>query len=123
MPLTFTVQGFGNVGTYTARLLTKLGAVLVGTGDAGVRLRLRFAATRSAYRGDPGHAVHEADDGTVEHQIVRPVFVELELGDRRGAGDGFVGSRSRAGEGGHTTARCACPRGAEGTGGSQTHTQ
>jgi glutamate dehydrogenase (NAD(P)+) len=33
--ITFTVQGFGNVGLYTARLLSKLGAVLVGTGDAG----------------------------------------------------------------------------------------
>ncbi|WP_428261258.1 Glu/Leu/Phe/Val family dehydrogenase [Haliangium sp.] len=31
----FIVQGFGNVGSYTARLLTKMGAVLVGTGDAG----------------------------------------------------------------------------------------
>src|SRR5262245_16674924 len=30
---TFTVQGFGNVGSHTARILSKLGATLVATGD------------------------------------------------------------------------------------------
>jgi glutamate dehydrogenase (NAD(P)+) len=30
---TFTVQGFGNVGSHTARILSKLGATLVGAGD------------------------------------------------------------------------------------------
>src|SRR4030095_15796229 len=29
------IQGFGNVGSYTARLLSQKGAVIVGVGDAG----------------------------------------------------------------------------------------
>ena len=88
---TFAVQGFGNVGSHTARILAKLGATLVATGDykgyitnpEGLnphKLSEHVAATGSVidYRG--GKAITRDEFFQVEADIYVPAALELELG-------------------------------------------
>jgi glutamate dehydrogenase (NAD(P)+) len=89
---TFTVQGFGNVGSYCARLLSKLGAVLVGTGDAGGYIanpeginphklgeHMLSAGTVAGYRG--AKAISRQEFFAVEADIFVPAALELEIGE------------------------------------------
>jgi glutamate dehydrogenase (NAD(P)+) len=88
---TFTVQGFGNVGSHTARILAKLGATLIGTGDyrgyianpEGLnphKLAEHVAATGSVvdYRG--GRAITREEFFGMDCDIFVPAALELELG-------------------------------------------
>jgi glutamate dehydrogenase (NAD(P)+) len=87
----FTVQGFGNVGSHTARILSKLGATLVATGDyrgyvanpEGLnpyKLAEHVGATGSVvdYRG--GRAISRDEFFAMESDIFIPAALELELG-------------------------------------------
>jgi glutamate dehydrogenase/leucine dehydrogenase len=87
----FIVQGFGNVGSHTARILSKLGATLVATGDyrgyianpEGLnpwKLAEHVAATGSVvdYRG--GKAVTRDEFFAMECDVFIPAALELELG-------------------------------------------
>ncbi len=89
---TFIVQGFGNVGSFTARLLSKMGAVLVGTGDAGgyignpegvnpYKLGEHVAATGTVagYRG--AKEISREDFFGLEADIFIPAALELEIGE------------------------------------------
>ena len=89
--ITFTVQGFGNVGSFTARLLCKLGAVLVGTGDAGGYVantegmnphklgeHVAKNGTVAGYRGAKG--ISRAEFFGLEAEIFIPAALELEIG-------------------------------------------
>lgn len=91
--ITFTVQGFGNVGTFTARLLCKLGAVLVGTGDAGGyianpeginphKLGEHVSKTGSVagYRGAAG--ISRDEFFALDTEIFVPAALELEIGEK-----------------------------------------
>ena len=74
---TFTVQGFGNVGAWAAKILAKMGATLVGVGD--------YKAYLANPEGMNPHklAEHVAHTGSVEgykgaHPITRDEFFALE---------------------------------------------
>ena len=88
---TFTVQGFGNVGGHTARILAKLGATLVGTGDyrgyvanpEGLnphKLSEHVTATGSVvdYRG--GKSISREEFFAMDCDVFVPAALELELG-------------------------------------------
>ncbi len=88
---TFTVQGFGNVGSHTARILSKLGATLVATGDyrgyianpEGLnphKLSEHVSQTGSVvdYRG--GKAITRDEFFAMDADIFIPAALELELG-------------------------------------------
>jgi glutamate dehydrogenase (NAD(P)+) len=88
---TFMVQGFGNVGSHTARILGKLGATLVATGDwkgyvynpEGLnphKLAEHVAQTGSVvdYRG--GKSISREEFFQVECDIFVPAALELEVG-------------------------------------------
>jgi glutamate dehydrogenase (NAD(P)+) len=88
---TFTVQGFGNVGGHTARILSKLGATLVATGDyrgyvanpEGLnphKLAEHVAATGSVvdYRG--GKSISREEFFAMDCDVFVPAALELELG-------------------------------------------
>jgi len=88
---TFIVQGYGNVGSHTARILSKLGATLVATGDykgyianpEGLnphKLADHVANTGSVvdYRG--GKAVSREEFFSLEADLFIPAALELELG-------------------------------------------
>lgn len=90
--MTFTVQGFGNVGSYTAKLLSKMGAVLVGTGDAGGYIgnpeginphklseHVAEAGTVAGYRG--AKEISRMDFFGLESEIFVPAALELEIGE------------------------------------------
>src|SRR5207248_5615201 len=85
------IQGFGNVGSYTARLLSQKGAVIVGVGDVGGylanaeginphKLGEHVAKTGSVtgYRGATKIAREEFFG--LEADIFVPAALELELG-------------------------------------------
>ncbi len=87
----FTVQGFGNVGSFTARLLSKMGAVLVGTGDAGGYIanpeginahklgdHTAKTGTVSGYKG--AQAITREQFFGLEIDIFIPAALELEVG-------------------------------------------
>jgi glutamate dehydrogenase (NAD(P)+) len=87
----FTVQGFGNVGSHCAHLLTKLGAVLVGTGDHTGYIanpeglnphKLMEHVKRSGgvaeYRG--AKSISRDEFFALETDIFVPAALELELG-------------------------------------------
>jgi glutamate dehydrogenase (NAD(P)+) len=88
---TFTVQGFGNVGSWTARILSKMGATLVATGDykgyvanpEGLnphKLAEHVQATGSVvdYRG--GKAITREEFFAMDCDIFVPAALELEVG-------------------------------------------
>jgi glutamate dehydrogenase (NAD(P)+) len=88
---TFMVQGFGNVGSHTARILSKLGATLVATGDyrgyianpEGLnphKLGEHVQATGSVvdYRG--GKGIGREEFFAMDCDIFIPAALELELG-------------------------------------------
>ncbi|HVK76037.1 MAG TPA: Glu/Leu/Phe/Val dehydrogenase [Kofleriaceae bacterium] len=85
------IQGFGNVGSYTARLLSQKGAVIVGVGDAGGylanaeginphKLGEHVAKTGSVagYRG--ATKITREEFFGLEADIFVPAALELELG-------------------------------------------
>jgi glutamate dehydrogenase (NAD(P)+) len=87
----FIVQGFGNVGTHTSKILSKLGATLVATGDyrgyianpEGLnpwKLAEHVAATGSVldYRG--GKAIAREEFFAMEADVFIPAALELEVG-------------------------------------------
>jgi glutamate dehydrogenase (NAD(P)+) len=87
----FTVQGFGNVGSHCARLLSKLGAALVGVGDyrgyihnpEGInprRLMEHVQRTGSVieYRG--AQEISRAQFFEIDCDIFVPAALELEIG-------------------------------------------
>lgn len=89
---TFMVQGFGNVGSYTARLLTKMGAVMVACGDAGGYIvnpeginphklgeHMAESGTVAGYRG--AKAITRDEFFGVECDLFIPAALELEIGD------------------------------------------
>jgi glutamate dehydrogenase (NAD(P)+) len=88
---TFTVQGFGNVGSFAAKLLSKMGAVMVGVGDykgylanpEGMnphKLSEYVARTGSVadYRG--GTPITREQFFALECDIFVPAALELEIG-------------------------------------------
>ncbi|MCG8424623.1 MAG: Glu/Leu/Phe/Val dehydrogenase [Proteobacteria bacterium] len=90
--VTFIVQGFGNVGSHTARLMSKLGAVLIGTGDAGGYIanpeginphklgeHVSKTGTVGGYRG--AETISRNDFFALEADIFVPAALELEVGE------------------------------------------
>jgi glutamate dehydrogenase (NAD(P)+) len=88
---TFTVQGFGNVGSFAARLLTKLGAVMVGVGDhkgyiANSEGINPFKLGEYVSQNGTVAKYHNAEEITrmdffgLEADILVPAALELELG-------------------------------------------
>ncbi len=88
---TFMVQGYGNVGSHTARILSKLGATLVATGDyrgyvanpEGLnahKLAEHVAATGSVvdYRG--AKSITREEFFAMDCDLFVPAALELELG-------------------------------------------
>lgn len=91
--ITFTVQGFGNVGSYTSRILSKMGAVLVGTGDAGGYIanpeginphklgeHVAQTGTVAGYRG--AKQITREDFFGLDAEIFVPAALELEIGEK-----------------------------------------
>jgi len=85
------IQGFGNVGTYTARLLSQKGAVIVGVGDAGGYIanpeginphklseHTQKTGTVAGYRG--ASKIQREEFFGLEADIFVPAALELELG-------------------------------------------
>ncbi|HEU0032466.1 MAG TPA: Glu/Leu/Phe/Val dehydrogenase [Kofleriaceae bacterium] len=85
------IQGFGNVGSYAARLLAQHGAVIVGVGDAGGYItnaeginphklgeHVQKAGTVATYRG--ATQISREDFFALDAQIFVPAALELELG-------------------------------------------
>ncbi len=88
---TFTVQGFGNVGSHLANLLTKRGAVLVGTGDHGGyianpeglnphKLRQYMAKTGTVAKYQGAKEISREEFFGLECDIFIPAALELEIG-------------------------------------------
>lgn len=85
------IQGFGNVGTYTARLLSQKGAVVVGVGDVGGyvanpeginphKLSEHVAKTGSVAGYKGATKVSREEFFGLEADIFVPAALELELG-------------------------------------------
>ena len=90
---TYTLQGFGNVGSHTASILTKLGAVLVAVQDhtgaifnkEGIYTRklADYVAEKGGVAGYPGAEQVGADDfWSVKCDIVIPAALELQIDER-----------------------------------------
>jgi glutamate dehydrogenase (NAD(P)+) len=88
---TFTVQGFGNVGSYCARILSKMGAVMVGVGDykgylanpEGInphRLSEHVAKTGSVMGYKGGSPIAREQFFALECDLFIPAALELEIG-------------------------------------------
>ena len=88
---TFTVQGFGNVGSHTARILSKLGATLVGVGDyrgyianqEGLNPHklsewVQSSGSVAEYKG--GRAISRDEFFALDCDIFVPAALELEIG-------------------------------------------
>jgi glutamate dehydrogenase (NAD(P)+) len=88
----FTVQGFGNVGSHAARLLSKLGGVMVGVGDhtgyianpEGINAHKLMEHSKKSggvagYRG--AKTITRAEFFALETHIFIPAALELEIGD------------------------------------------
>jgi glutamate dehydrogenase (NAD(P)+) len=88
---TFTVQGFGNVGSHTARILAKMGATLVATGDyrgyianpEGLnphKLSEHVAQTGSVVDYKGGKSITRDEFFAMDCDIFAPCALELEVG-------------------------------------------
>jgi glutamate dehydrogenase (NAD(P)+) len=88
---TFTVQGFGNVGSHAARILSKMGAVMVGVGDykgylanpEGInphRLAEHVGKTGSVVDYKGGAPISRDQFFGLECDILISAALELELG-------------------------------------------
>jgi glutamate dehydrogenase (NAD(P)+) len=85
------IQGFGNVGSYAARLLSQKGAVIVGVGDAGGyianaeglnphKLGEHVAKTGSVAGYKGAQKIERAEFFGLDAHIFVPAALELELG-------------------------------------------
>src|SRR5499426_2248434 len=85
------IQGFGNVGSYAARLLSQRGAVIVGVGDAGGyianaeginphKLGEHVSKTGSVAGYKGAQKIERAEFFALEADIFVPAALELELG-------------------------------------------
>src|SRR5262245_24490488 len=88
---TFTVQGFGNVGSHTARILSKMGATLVAVGDyrgyianpEGLnpfKLADHVAQTGSVVEYRHGKSISREEFFAMDCDVFVPAALELELG-------------------------------------------
>ena len=89
---TFTVQGFGNVGSNTAKILARSGSSLIATGDYkgylynpdGInpfRLAEHVRQTGSVMGYSGCHEISRKDFFAVQTDILIPAALELEIGD------------------------------------------
>jgi glutamate dehydrogenase (NAD(P)+) len=89
----FTVQGFGNVGMHCARMLSKLGATMVGVGDyrgymanpEGInphKLAEHVADTGSVVEYKHGRAITRDEFFALDCDIFVPAALELEIGEQ-----------------------------------------
>ena len=85
------IQGFGNVGSYAARLLSQKGAVVIGVGDAGGyianseginphKLGEHVAKTGSVAGYKGAQKIERAEFFALDAHIFVPAALELELG-------------------------------------------
>jgi glutamate dehydrogenase (NAD(P)+) len=85
------IQGFGNVGSYAARLLSQRGAVIVGVGDAGGyianaeginphKLGEHVAKTGSVAGYKGAQKIERAEFFALDAHIFVPAALELEIG-------------------------------------------
>ncbi|HEX2686954.1 MAG TPA: Glu/Leu/Phe/Val dehydrogenase [Kofleriaceae bacterium] len=85
------IQGFGNVGSYAARLLSQKGAVIVGVGDAGGYIanseginphklgeHVAKTGTVAGYKG--AQKIERAEFFGLDAHIFVPAALELEIG-------------------------------------------
>jgi len=85
------IQGFGNVGSYAARLLSQKGAVVVGVGDAGGYIsnseginphklgeHVAKTGTVAGYKG--AQKIERAEFFALDAHIFVPAALELEIG-------------------------------------------
>jgi glutamate dehydrogenase (NAD(P)+) len=85
------IQGFGNVGSYAARLLSQKGAVVVGVGDAGGYIanaeginphklgeHVHKTGSVAGYKG--AQKIERAEFFALDAHIFVPAALELELG-------------------------------------------
>jgi glutamate dehydrogenase (NAD(P)+) len=85
------IQGFGNVGSYAARLLSQKGAVIVGVGDAGGYIanaeginphklgeHVHKTGSVAGYKG--AQKIERAEFFALDAHIFVPAALELELG-------------------------------------------
>jgi glutamate dehydrogenase (NAD(P)+) len=85
------IQGFGNVGSYAARLLSQRGAVIVGVGDAGGYIanaeginphklgeHVARTSTVAGYKG--AQKIERAEFFALDAHIFVPAALELEIG-------------------------------------------
>jgi glutamate dehydrogenase (NAD(P)+) len=85
------IQGFGNVGSYAARLLSQKGAVIIGVGDAGGYIanpeginphklgeHVHKTGTVAGYKG--AQKIERAEFFALDAHIFVPAALELEIG-------------------------------------------
>lgn len=88
---TFAVQGFGNVGSHLANLMTKRGAVFVGVGDHGGyianpeglnphKLRQYMAKTGTVAKYQGAKEITRSEFFAIDCDIMIPAALELEIG-------------------------------------------
>jgi glutamate dehydrogenase (NAD(P)+) len=87
------IQGFGNVGSFAARLLSQKGAIVVGVGDAGGYIanpeginahklseHVQRGGTVSGYKG--ATRITREEFFALEAQVFVPAALELEIGPK-----------------------------------------
>ena len=90
---TFSTQGFGNVGSHAAKILARMGATLVATGDykgyianpEGLnphKLSEYVAQTGSVMGYKHGRAISREEFFAIEQDVFVPAALELEIGDK-----------------------------------------
>lgn len=89
----YTVQGFGNVGSHTAKILSRMGATLVATGDykgyianpEGLnpyKLAEHVAATGSVEGYKHSKPITRDEFFAMESDVFIPAALELEIGEK-----------------------------------------